>query len=429
MQLCETNCDVLVVGGGTAGAIAAIQAARAGVRTALVERGSMLGGAMTVGGVSYPAHFFTRERQVIAGIGWEIIARSLALSQYSIPDYAHVAPEQWFPHLRIEPSVFACLLEEACLAAGVQLNYYCLPTEITAQPKGWVVEALEKGPCRHTFHCQEMIDCTGDADIVGMLGFPREREREWQPGTLTYTINGYQVEELDAEAVETATQQAMHDGRLQPGDLAYPRDGMMNLLRAHGLNQQHVRNADSSTAQSWSEANIQGRQSLLRILRFIRTLPGCEETYISLMQPETAIRETYRIVGESTVSEEDYLRGRHYPDAIAYAYYPIDIHAMDGARVQQLGPDILPTIPFSALIPRGSKRLLVAGRCISSDRGAFSALRVQAPCIAMGQAAGAAAALGIQLDVPSREVPYQQLCALLREHGAIIPYGVADSNS
>jgi hypothetical protein len=81
----------------------------------------------------------------------------------------------------------------------------------------------------------------------------------------------------------------------------------------------------------------------------------------------------------------------------------------------------VPTIPLGALVPRGSERLLVAGRSVSSDRLANSALRVEASCMAMGQAAGAAAALGAQLGVPSRHVPLEDIRALLREHGAIVP--------
>ncbi len=420
----DTRCDVLVVGGGTAGAVAAIQAARAGAHTLLIERGSMLGGTMTVGGVCYPAHFFTRERQIIAGIGWDIVAQSLALSPFTIPDYAAVSPTQWHPHLRIEPNVFACLLEEACLRAGVDLWYYRLPIRGDAAEDGWVVDVAGKGPCRQTVHCREIVDCTGDADMVHLLGFARVREAEWQPGTLLYTLQGYHADDLDPDTVEAAYRQALEEGRLQEGDLAYPQGGMMQLLRGHGMNHQHVRHADSATAANWTEANIHGRQSLLRTLRFIRSLPGADAAYIACMQPETAIRETYRIVGDVTITGEDYLAGRHFPDAIAYAYYPIDIHQMAGVSLTPLAPGVLPTIPFRALIPRGSRRVLAAGRCVSSDRTALAALRVQAPCMAMGQAAGAAAALGVRLGVPSCQVPYASLCALLEAHGAIIPRDV-----
>jgi hypothetical protein len=108
---------------------------------------------------------------------------------------------------------------------------------------------------------------------------------------------------------------------------------------------------------------------------------------------ETAVRETYRIVGEVTITRQDYTTGRVFDDAIAYGGYPIDIHRLGGGRLERLPKGIAPTIPLRALVPKGSRNLMVAGRSISSDRAASSGLRVQATCMAMGQAAGAAAAL------------------------------------
>jgi hypothetical protein len=81
----------------------------------------------------------------------------------------------------------------------------------------------------------------------------------------------------------------------------------------------------------------------------------------------------------------------------------------------------VPSIPLRALIPLGSRHLLVAGRCLDSERRAHSGLRVQASCMAMGQGVGAAAALGVKLGCASREVPMPELRALLRQHGAIVP--------
>jgi hypothetical protein len=88
-----------------------------------------------------------------------------------------------------------------------------------------------------------------------------------------------------------------------------------------------------------------------------------------------------------------------------------------------LKQDVLPTIPRGALLPAGSRFLLVAGRCLSSDREANSALRVECPCMAMGQAAGALAALSAQTGVDPESLPMQDVYALLRQQGAIVPEG------
>jgi hypothetical protein len=132
-------------------------------------------------------------------------------------------------------------------------------------------------------------------------------------------------------------------------------------------------------------------------------------------------RETYRIVGEETITYEDYIAGRAYEDAVCYSLYFIDVHTEHGVEHEFVPAGRVPTVPLGALIPRGSRRLLVAGRCVSSDRLAHSALRVEASCMAMGQAAGAAAALGAQRGIASRDVPLEEIRALLCEHGAIVP--------
>jgi len=139
--------------------------------------------------------------------------------------------------------------------------------------------------------------------------------------------------------------------------------------------------------------------------------------------PQTGVRETYRIVGETTVTVEDYVSGRVGDDAVCHAFYPIDVHTEEGVEPKQLTQDVVPSVPLRALIPKGSRSLLAAGRCVSSDRLANSALRVQAPCMAMGQAAGAAAALATRDGVSPGQVAYAELVSLLRVHGAIVPEG------
>ena len=138
-------------------------------------------------------------------------------------------------------------------------------------------------------------------------------------------------------------------------------------------------------------------------------------------QAETAVRETYRIVGEAQISYQDYISGRIFDDAVSYSFYPIDLHDRDGVRPQPLAEGIVATVPLRALIPKGSKNLLVAGRSVSSDRLANSALRVQASSMAMGQAAGAAAALSASQEATPSQIQIAELRELLLQHQAIVP--------
>jgi hypothetical protein len=139
------------------------------------------------------------------------------------------------------------------------------------------------------------------------------------------------------------------------------------------------------------------------------------------MQPETGVRETYRIDGVYQISYDDYITGKVFDDSVSYSFYPIDVHDKNGVEPKQLTEGIVPTVPLRALIPKNSRNFLVAGRCVSSDRLANSALRVQASCMGMGQAAGAAAALACKLKVSPLNVPIYQLNSLIAENGGIVP--------
>jgi hypothetical protein len=139
------------------------------------------------------------------------------------------------------------------------------------------------------------------------------------------------------------------------------------------------------------------------------------------MQQEVAVRESYRILGETVITREDYTSGRQYEDAVCNAFYPVDLHTRHGVRPKPLANGVVPTVPLRALVPKGSRNILAAGRSVSSDRPANSGLRVQASCMAMGQAAGVAATLAAQRRTTPLDVPFDEIRRVLRDHGAIVP--------
>ena len=199
---------------------------------------------------------------------------------------------------------------------------------------------------------------------------------------------------------------------------------MSAWLRRGGESGNHILGADGTTSESHTETNLAGRQSLLRVLRFLQQEPALALMNIERLQTETAIRETYRIVGETIITVEDYKKGRAFEDAVAHSFYPIDLHFDTGTIPEYLNEGVVPTVPLRALIPKGSQNLLVAGRCVSSDRLANSALRVQASCMGMGQAAGATAALAARSGTTPGRVPLTEIRSTLAKHGAIVPRAV-----
>jgi hypothetical protein len=369
--------DVLVVGGGTAGAIAAIQAGRAGASVLLVERGSQLGGTMTTGGVAFPGLFDAWGKQIIAGIGWELVKESVELDGGSLPDFSKVPQRHWQHQVFINQFLHAILAEEKCEKAGVEIAFYEFPQALTKTADGWQVECIGFGT-RRRVNCKQIIDCTGGAEVVGLLGLPRLREEERQPGSYLYMM----------------------------GDAHEPGRNQIHRLYVHG--------ADSTNSRTVTAANLTGRKSILEQLR-------TKKQRLMHLQPETGFRETYRIEGETLITVNDYRSGRKFDDAICNAFYPVDLHTKNGVKPEPLKLGIVPTIPLRALIPKGSRNLMVAGRCVSSDRLANSGLRVQASCMAMGQAAGAAAALAAKAKSTPLDLPLKEIHDLLRTHGAIIP--------
>lgn len=127
----NTDVDVLVVGGGTAGTIAAIQAGRAGAKTLLLERNSQLGGTTTTGGVAFPGLFDAWGKQIIAGIGWELVKDSVDLDGSRLPDFAKVPQRHWQNQVHVNQFLYSILAEEKCAQAGVRIAFYEFPRALT----------------------------------------------------------------------------------------------------------------------------------------------------------------------------------------------------------------------------------------------------------------------------------------------------------
>lgn len=410
--------DIVVVGGGTAGVIAAIQAGRMGKRVVLIECASQLGGTTTTGGVNFPGIFFAWGEQVIGGIGWELVNDAVEMNDDELPDFSIPHGRQHWKHqVRVNGQLYAILIEEKCLEAGVQIRFYETPTKLEFDGRNWVMETIGKG-INATITTNQVIDCTGNAYAAQLAGYEVLREEETQPGTLNFRIGGYDLDVIDTKALQEAYLREVESGNLV---LEHFRGNIVGLLRSKGDNIQHIMGADSTTSESHTLANIEGRQSLLQHLRFIRQFPGLEKTKIIDVQNETAVRETYRINGLYKITHEDYVTGRMFPDAVSYSYYPIDLHDEHGVIPKHLEKNTVAKIPFRALIPKNSSNFMVAGRCLSSDRLANSALRVQASCMGMGQVAGVATSMALAQKTSPEKLNYDDLVSTLKSQGAIVP--------
>lgn len=417
---------LIVVGAGPAGFCAAVAAARLGIRTLLVEQYGTLGGAMTVGGVPYPMNFAAGKRQVIGGVGWELMQRLLEKG------WASGRGEPPYGVLDVDIVMTACEMDAMAQEAGVELMLNCKLCKAEAE-NGRVRRAWFAAPeGLIALEAEAWIDATGDGQLAYLSGAAYEMgdgQGELQPGSLGFWMDGYRVSEMDGETLRASFQSAREKGELQAGDY-YGESawGIPALFSGHGLNKNHVEMPDV-TARSRTNAALEGRARIARVMNWAKhSVPQAKQLYGASVCPEAWPRETRRILGVEYVTAEDYRAARKYPDGICYSYYPMDVHKKpkDGAPAfflesHSLSPDRVPSIPLGALVVREFENLLVAGRCISGDRMAQSAYRVQATCMGMGQAAGTAAAIFLASPGDMRNVNADAVRRSLQDQGAIVP--------
>ena len=166
---CESF-DVLVVGAGAAGITAALQAARAGAAVCLVEKNGIPGGTMTVSGIHYPGIFNAWGRQVIAGIGWELVAKTLETMGRPMPDFSRAdMTRHWEHQIPLDPVIFAAIVDRELLAAGVTIKYHTMLGALSGEESGWAVTLCGRDGL-YEVKSKVVADCSGDANAAKLAG-------------------------------------------------------------------------------------------------------------------------------------------------------------------------------------------------------------------------------------------------------------------
>ena len=413
----EASFDVVVVGGGVAGCVAAIQSARLGAKTLIIERASQLGGTMTTAGVDFPGLFHADCKQIIAGIGWELVCKTIKENGDSLPKITHTK-QHWKNQVRVNDYLYACIAEEEFIKAGGEILYYSFPTKIEDCGNGYKI-FVSSNSGEGCIFAKKIIDCSASASAAVLAGFEREGSDVRQPGTLIYKIKNYNINNLNLKEIESNYKKAIERGQLQKSDLWVSIGG---LLHTEGNNSIYVHNADNSNPLVFSKTNIEGRKVLMRVFRFLKTQKGLENIKIDYIKTEVGVRETFRIVGEKKITVDEYRTGAMFKDSLCYSYYPTDLHDTKvGLETIQQKRGIVPTVPLSAMTPKGAENMLVAGRCVCSDRLANSALRVQASCMAMGQVAGCVSAIAALKNISNKKINLNEIRKVLKANNAIVP--------
>ena len=408
------RCDVLVVGGGSAGLAAAIAAKRQGAEVILVERYGYLGGLASGGLIVL---LLTLDdgagRQVIAGLCQELVERLDARGACFYPpknEWGNPSGElveryqRWglvwgsAPHkvrysVAYDPEEFKFVSNTWVAEAGVRLLYHRWASDVVMDGDRVTHVVFTSKAGRQAIACDRVIDATGDGDLFVLAGeqFESEQVHPW----LWFRMSGI---DLDAAQAERG---ASFFRTMRPGQALLP----------WGAAERIGRRIDATNPDDLTYAEIECRRMVMEEVDRLRAqVPGFDQAYLTDIALTLGITESRRLVGRYVLRREDL--DQPFDDVIA----------VTGHWTKY---DCTYQIPYRSLLPQRASNLLAAGRCISVDHRAHHATKEIPACFATGEAAGIAASLALSRGVTPPELDVRELQRLLVKAGAWLPEGRA----
>lgn len=437
--------DVIVSGGGTAGISAALRASRSGARVLLVEKNSYVGGT-AASGLPFIDFFTKNGVQIVTGQAEELMNR--LYQEKAALGHIRTSGGHLNSVTMIDPEWVKIVAEEMLLESGCDILYHSFVcgAEVEENVLKRILVANKKGLTKYSAGC--FIDATGDGDLADFAGaqyhLGRDEDGLCQAMSLLFKLGDVDVEKATDMFSENPIVECPIGGNHKynlhiSGKLSRWNDvileenifphkdhniwaGTMRENELTYVNTIRVSGKNGADPYELSEAEMEGRRQLKKVIRFLNeNVPGMERAHITSIPNGIGVRETRRIAGEYVLTGADILSGRKFEDCIAKNGYCIDIHDPKGngwgvSYIQS--EDHCYDIPYRCLIPEKLDNLLVAGRCISTTAEALASTRIMPSCMALGEAAGLAAAIAANSKNIPRKISVQDLRKQLRENGA-----------
>ncbi len=439
--------DVIVVGGGTAGWVAAMSAARMNRRVLLVERKGYLGGVLCTG---IPIHGFydSNQRKVVHGYADEFVRRLESKGE----SLGYHMTDLWFGgFVCVNPAAVTPTIIDFLTEAGVEMLFYSQVTGVLRNGSSVEGVVVQEKTRKSAHTAPIVVDASGDAIVSHLAGAETQVSDALQPPTLIFRLQGVDIPKLRQHLKSNPG--AYVDWRMNPGTAVtdkfldgtqffYVHPELVERIQSRGsyspiinrfmftvtpdgegivVNMLRARHVDGKESRELTKASVHLYANLEPLVRGFRDLiPGFERCFLAGCEPDIQLRETMRIIGRYTLTLDDVVEQRSFDDSIALGGYFIDIHsASDNAGLWRRTEGHY-GIPYRSLIPAGLNGLLCAGRCISGTKEAAASYRVMATCMAMGQAAGNAAAMCSHRGISPHELPASELRRTLLDQSALV---------
>jgi len=410
-----SDCDVIVCGGGPAGFVAAVAAARAGARTLLIERYGFLGGTATAGMMVEFGSIHDGARVIVGGVAHEFLHRMDEFGGAPLLDAdSH--------RMIFDPEAMIAVCRQMVVESDAEVLLHTLIVDAVRDGDRVTGVIVENKTGRAAYLARVVIDATGDGDVAVRAGaafdLGRPGDGKMQPATLEVLLGNVDTTRFsrrDVQQLPNAIARAK-----AAGDWTVPTDQLFSAGRVlkrgapdrpteafYFINGTNVLDVDGSQAADLTRAELESRAQVDGLVFFFRKyVPGFEHCYLDRTAAAVGIRETRRVHGDYTLTGAECLAGAHFDDGIAASHQSIDVHDVAGAAFDHafLAPGTHYEVPYRCLLPAGLEGLLVAGRCISVDHHALGSIRRMVTCMPLGEAAALAAAAAAAAGRPPRNV-------------------------